>query len=123
MSAIDQETVDTIKSLGKMNDGGDYLTHLLGLFSEQTQIGFGKIESAITSQELDEIRRTAHKVKGAAYTLGATEFAKSCESLETFALNDEESDFNREAVERKFQTMQETFKTACAALKAQTRPH
>ena len=58
------------------------LDELKGVFYETTENSFQAIQAGITHKDRDVVNREAHSIKGAALTLGSTDFAKSAKALE-----------------------------------------
>ena len=67
--------------------GGDpeLTASILDDFDESTRSDLASIEDALTAGDADEVRRHAHRVKGAARTVGAREVAALAERLESDA--------------------------------------
>ncbi len=80
-------------NLERINDatGGDeeFLKELVEIFLDDAELRVQELASAISSGDLDEFGRTAHKLKGASANMGADglfEMAKEMEHMDQSAL-------------------------------------
>jgi CheY-like chemotaxis protein len=59
--------------------------HIAELFLQDTPQKIAAMHSALASHDSDQLRRSAHALKGSGYTVGAQTLANLCERIEHFA--------------------------------------
>ena len=67
-------------------DQRDFMRHLIALYIEDTRRDQSELEGAHARSDLDAMERIAHRMRGAARTIGAQRVAVSCQQLQN-ALN------------------------------------
>ncbi|HTU60561.1 MAG TPA: Hpt domain-containing protein [Polyangiales bacterium] len=70
-------------------DQHDFMRHLIALYIEDTRRDQSELEGAYARGELEAVERIAHRMRGAAKTIGAERVALSCHQLQ-FALKGNE---------------------------------
>jgi signal transduction histidine kinase/CheY-like chemotaxis protein/HPt (histidine-containing phosphotransfer) domain-containing protein len=72
-----------IESLLSLDDGaGEIFSELVSLFMTEAPIYLAEMQLAIAADDLSELGRLAHKMKGCARNMGAINLASICQSLE-----------------------------------------
>jgi len=72
-----------IESLLDLDDGeGEIFQELVELFLTEAPTYLQEMEQAMWSENLDELARLAHKMKGCARNMGVVQLANDCEKLE-----------------------------------------
>jgi two-component system, sensor histidine kinase and response regulator len=77
------ELIDAARLRAFRDDYPDIVDQLVDLFVQSTPPLMGELRSALERGDRDELRRTAHKLKGGCQNIGATLMATLCLSLET----------------------------------------
>jgi len=77
------ELIDAARLRAFRDDYPDIVDQLVDLFVQSTPPLLGELRSALDRDDRDELRRTAHKLKGSCQNIGATLMATLCLSLET----------------------------------------
>jgi HPt (histidine-containing phosphotransfer) domain-containing protein len=65
------------------DDYPDIVDQLLDLFLQSTPPLLDELRAAVAGSDQEELRRTAHKLKGSCQNIGATFMATLCRALET----------------------------------------
>jgi len=81
---LDLGALQAIREMGG-EDGDFVLNNIIQMYLETTLPYLQQIETAITTQDLDSLRRAAHSLGSSSATLGAMNFAKLCKELENLA--------------------------------------
>jgi signal transduction histidine kinase/DNA-binding response OmpR family regulator len=76
-SVFDLEQLQEMRTIA-----GDTFEYLMEQFYASTLTGLAAMNSALANGDAQELRRAAHKLKGAAATLGAKTIAQRCTALE-----------------------------------------
>ena len=84
---IDQETINALKDM--LEDG---IFELFDEFIADGPQALGKLESAVSQMNNQEIGNAAHYLKGSAGNIGAIALSNACKELELQARNDEIND-------------------------------
>ena len=64
-------------------DEPDFVTELIDLFLEDTAVQLESLKVAVSKNDVTEVRRLAHLVKGSSGNIGAVGFAELCQEMET----------------------------------------
>lgn len=94
MSSSETEHDFNPRTLGVLRDAlGDRETvvGLLHAFCSSTEGLVAKAEAAITTSDLDSVRKTAHSIKGSAGNVGVDAVFHAAEQVETFAMSGDRS--------------------------------
>jgi HPt (histidine-containing phosphotransfer) domain-containing protein len=75
-------TVDPARLRDLQADYGDLADQLLGLFEASVAATLTELRAALEAGGHDEVRRLAHRLKGSACNVGATELAELAAALE-----------------------------------------
>jgi HPt (histidine-containing phosphotransfer) domain-containing protein len=81
---------DLDKALAAVEGDRQLLSELLDMFSKQKQVLMGDIDNAISQKKADQLRFSAHSLKGALSNLGGNRAAQVAMELERLG---EEADF------------------------------
>ena len=63
-------------------DEPDFVTELIDLFLEDTAVQLESLKVAVSKNDVTEVRRLAHLVKGSSGNIGAVGFAELCQEME-----------------------------------------
>ena len=99
------DKVINFESLNRRLDNNEILIEILGLFVETMPIHINNLKTAIEEKNLENIRREAHTLKGAAGNISAEKLANTAKLLETTG---KESDIS--SAELLFPVMKEEYK-------------
>jgi CheY-like chemotaxis protein/HPt (histidine-containing phosphotransfer) domain-containing protein len=83
-AGIDPEVADAFREL-EVEGGHEFTRNLVGNFLTRTRERIAAMESALACEDVAEIQRLAHDVKGSTSILGAISLANICRDLETTA--------------------------------------
>jgi two-component system, sensor histidine kinase and response regulator len=77
MSIAESPIIDQamLAELRAMDDDGSFLNDLIELFRTDTAAQFAKLEAELQKEDHEQARRTAHRIKGSAGSLGAKKMA------------------------------------------------
>jgi two-component system sensor histidine kinase/response regulator len=75
--------IDAARMRTFRDDYPDIVDQLVDLFVQSTPPLLGELRTALDGGDHDELRRTAHKLKGSCQNIGATFMATICRTLET----------------------------------------
>jgi HPt (histidine-containing phosphotransfer) domain-containing protein len=82
---IDLDVLAGLRGL-QQPDQPDFVTELIDLFLNDSASQAAILRAAIASNDMPEVRRVAHLMKGSSANLGATHMAELYQELETLAL-------------------------------------
>jgi two-component system, sensor histidine kinase and response regulator len=83
VEAATDALIDAARMRTFRDDYPDIVDQLVDLFVQSTPQLIGELHSALDGGDRDELRRTAHKLKGSCQNIGATFMATLCRTLET----------------------------------------
>lgn len=83
-SVLDETVLEELKALGGDN-GSDLLNDLLSLYLQNAPVSFEKIKVALRDGDSKTLKDETHRLKANSGSLGAMEFYKICNELETNA--------------------------------------
>jgi HPt (histidine-containing phosphotransfer) domain-containing protein len=83
VKAAADDLIDAARMRTFRDDYPDIVDQLVDLFVQSTPPLLGELRTAFEEDDRDELRRTAHKLKGSCQNIGATFMATLCRSLET----------------------------------------
>ncbi|CZF86408.1 ATP-binding protein [Grimontia marina] len=78
----DCSTFDLDQLKDQVGDSEEILLHILTKYLSTQQADMEALQNAVTSSNLSGIRKIAHRMKGAAYMIGAKDLADLCLSIE-----------------------------------------
>ncbi|KAI0181342.1 histidine-phosphotransfer domain, HPT domain-containing protein [Hypoxylon sp. FL1284] len=82
--AIDIVTFSQILEMDDSEDDREFSKSIVFGFFEQAEETFEKMDTALESQNLDELYRLGHFLKGSSATLGLTKVKDSCEEIQRY---------------------------------------
>ncbi|KAI0378304.1 histidine-phosphotransfer domain, HPT domain-containing protein [Hypomontagnella monticulosa] len=82
--AIDIVTFSQILEMDDSEDDREFSKSIVFGFFEQAEETFEKMDTALESQNLDELYRLGHFLKGSSATLGLTKVKDSCEKIQRY---------------------------------------
>jgi HPt (histidine-containing phosphotransfer) domain-containing protein len=108
-------SVEVLEALRKLQQPGepDFVTELIDLFLHDTGSHLGALRAALSDNNVREVRRLAHLMKGSSANIGATRLAELYDDLEmkelglSTRMNDAQSLMLR--IEDEFQLVSEAF--------------
>lgn len=105
----------TLEQLLALDDGAlGLLGEMAQIFQDDTPPRLAALERGLARQRRDEVGDTAHAIKGAASTMGASRLRVTAQALESLARLGEGPLEGQELLER----LKAEFQEACAALQA-----
>ncbi|MBB3101835.1 Hpt domain-containing protein [Azomonas macrocytogenes] len=104
---LDDSTLNNLKLIM-----GDRLAALVDTYVADSENRLKLLEEAYTDQQLGELRRLAHSLKGSSSNMGASSLANLCHTLEQLARDAEVSDIAQivERIQREFMVVRELLK-------------
>ena len=97
-------------------DEPDFVTELIDLFLEDTAVQLESLKVAVSKNDVTEVRRLAHLVKGSSGNIGAVGLAELCQEMETTDLGTFAHDSFGQTLLLK---LEEEFRQVSEAFKAQ----
>lgn len=88
---IDQEVIDTLTDLGDQ----EFLIELVDIFLSQSEGLVQEMKQAAKEENVSELLRASHKLKGSCLNLGAKGLGDICQTLESMCHKGDISDANR----------------------------
>ncbi|AEP13725.1 MULTISPECIES: Hpt domain-containing protein [Chloracidobacterium] len=82
MSSLNPETIAALKAL---DDGDGFFAEMVNTFLDNAKVTFEQLYAAQAANDIRALERAAHKLRGAASTIGAQNLMAMCEALETSA--------------------------------------
>lgn len=82
--AIDIVTFSQILEMDDSEDDREFSKSIVFGFFEQAEETFEKMDTALEGQNLDELYRLGHFLKGSSATLGLTKVKDSCEKIQRY---------------------------------------
>ncbi len=82
MSSLDPETIAALKDL---DDGDGFFADMVNTFLNNAKVTFEQLHAAQAADDIRTLERAAHKLRGAASTIGAQNLVAMCEALEKSA--------------------------------------
>lgn len=83
-SVLDKCVLEELKLLGGEN-GSSLLNDLLSLYLQHAPVSYEKIKTALREGDSKTLKDETHRLKANSGSLGAMDFYKICNELETFA--------------------------------------
>ncbi len=78
---MQQDPID-LSQLGALLEGAIDVDELLRELRSQSRMDFAALDSALAKQDIPEVTRVAHRIKGASRMVGANNLASVCEVME-----------------------------------------
>ena len=85
---LDLEIIESIRDVGDVRDSDGFARELFDLFSEQSDLAVRELTSAVSRDDLAQVRYFAHRLKGSAANIGARALSRQAEELENVARGD-----------------------------------
>ncbi|MGI9165722.1 MAG: Hpt domain-containing protein [Pyrinomonadaceae bacterium] len=124
LDAINLTVLNDLKEL-QQSDQPDFVTELIELFLHDTTSQLEIMRAAVLSNDVPEVRRVAHLMKGSSANIGATRMSAIYQELETVNLDIGTAGRNRQTLisrlEDEFQQVSEALKTYRLELGCVTR--
>jgi len=80
-SVINLSVLEGLKKF-QQADEPDFVTELIDLFLDDTAVQLESLKGAVSTNDLTEVRRLAHLVKGSSGNIGAVGLAELCQEME-----------------------------------------
>jgi HPt (histidine-containing phosphotransfer) domain-containing protein len=112
-SVISLNVLEALKKF-QQPDEPDFVTELIDLFLDDTAVQLQSLKGAVSKNDVAEVRRLAHLVKGSSGNIGAVGLAELCQEMEktdlgTFAI-DSDGQTLLLRLEEEFRQVSEAFK-------------
>jgi signal transduction histidine kinase/HPt (histidine-containing phosphotransfer) domain-containing protein len=101
---IDQEQIASLRKIRKPN----FVAELIDLYLNEATFDLNALLKAVMSNDVMEIKRLAHHLRGSSANIGATQMAALCELLES--KESSENERNLMALENEFELVREALK-------------
>ena len=76
---VDKNRLEELRS---MDDDGSFIKEIVDLFVTDSQASIEELSSLIASDDLEQTKKTAHRLKGSALSIGANRFAALASDIE-----------------------------------------
>ena len=80
-SVINLSVLEGLKKF-QQADEPDFVTELIDLFLDDTAVQLKSLKGAVSTNDVTEVRRLAHLVKGSSGNIGAVGLAELCQEME-----------------------------------------
>ena len=80
-SVINLSVLEGLKKF-QQADEPDFVTELIDLFLDDTAVQLESLKGAVSTNDVTEVRRLAHLVKGSSGNIGAVGLAELCQEME-----------------------------------------
>lgn len=87
-------TVNTAEALARLDDDREIYEELIEAFLQDSPADMNNLRTAVSALDMVKIAYHAHKIKGAALTLGAERLSNCAEILEKAARKEEAADYH-----------------------------
>lgn len=88
--AIDAVTFGQILEMDEDDPTREFSTSIVEGFFEQAQETFEKMDTALEEENLEELSKLGHFLKGSSATLGLTKIKDSCEKIQRYGKKEKE---------------------------------
>lgn len=106
-------TINTDEALDRLDGDREIYVELIGAFLQDSQNDMDHLNNAVSTHDCDKTAYHAHKIKGAALTLGAELLSNRAEILEQASRKGEEQD-----LDALFRNMEQEYRIAVEELTA-----
>lgn len=106
-------TINTEEALDRLDGDREIYGELISAFLQDSQHDMDHLNTAVSNSDCEKTAYHAHKIKGAALTLGAELLSNRAEFLEQASRKGEEQD-----LEALFRNMEQEYRTAVEELTA-----
>lgn len=89
--AIDSATFGQILEMDEDDPEREFSQSIVDGFFEQAQETFEKMDTALEEENLDELSKLGHFLKGSSATLGLTKIKDSCEKIQRYGKMEKEN--------------------------------
>jgi HPt (histidine-containing phosphotransfer) domain-containing protein len=79
IALVDQTRLQELRS---MDDDGTFLNEIITLFASDSESSITEIKSTLAANDLAQMKKVAHRLKGSALSLGANRFAALASDIE-----------------------------------------
>ena len=109
---IDMTVLQSLKAYAR---SPAFMPQLVGIFEEHGRSSLIELKSALSDQDVEAVRRVAHRFKGSCLNMGAQALAQELKRLELFS---PDSKWPDERVAEAFDELQLLFDKTCNYIKA-----
>ncbi|KAJ9649232.1 Phosphorelay intermediate protein [Coniosporium apollinis] len=89
--AIDTATFEQILEMDEDEDEREFSKSIVFDFFQQAEATFDKMDAALETRDLEQLSQLGHFLKGSSATLGLTKVKDSCEKIQHFGANKDET--------------------------------
>lgn len=82
---LDEKTLQQLRNLTEPDDDVDFLDDLINVFLDFSPKTMKLLEESIRAKDFASAKKAAHRLKGSAAELGATDFSDYCKKVEDLA--------------------------------------
>ncbi len=109
---IDMSVLQSLKAYAR---SPAFMPQLVGIFEEHGRSSLIELRMALSDQDVESVRRVAHRFKGSCLNMGAQALAGELKLLESFS---PESKWPIEKVEATYSELTQLFDVTCSYLKS-----
>jgi HPt (histidine-containing phosphotransfer) domain-containing protein len=114
-SVINLTVLEALKKFQQTGEP-DFVTELIDLFLDDTAVQLESLRVAVSKNDVPEVHRLAHLVKGSSGNIGATGLAELCHEIEKL---DRETGLDESYAQNLLLKLQDEFRQVSEAFKAQ----
>jgi HPt (histidine-containing phosphotransfer) domain-containing protein len=81
-SLVDMDMVTSLREVSNYPESDEFLRELLAIFAEHASKAIAGVAASLAADDLDELRRGAHQLKGSAANVGARRLSRRAAALD-----------------------------------------
>jgi len=112
LNLVDMSVLQSLKAYAR---SPAFMPQLVGIFEEHGRSSLIELKLALSDQDVESVRRVAHRFKGSCLNMGAQALASELKRLESFT---PDSNWAVDKVENTYGELSQLFETTCNYLKS-----
>ncbi len=112
LNLVDMSVLQSLKAYAR---SPAFMPQLVGIFEEHGRSSLIELRMALSDQDVESVRRVAHRFKGSCLNMGAQALAKELKQLEAFSTD---TKWSPEKIENTYLDLSQLFDVTCNYLKS-----
>ncbi|RYZ60143.1 MAG: Hpt domain-containing protein [Proteobacteria bacterium] len=112
LNLVDMSVLQSLKAYAR---SPAFMPQLVGIFEEHGRSSLIELRMALSDQDVESVRRVAHRFKGSCLNMGAQALASELKLLESFS---PDTKWPADRVETTYHDLTQLFDTTCNYLKS-----
>lgn len=112
LNLVDMSVLQSLKAYAR---SPAFMPQLVGIFEEHGRSSLIELRMALSDQDVESVRRVAHRFKGSCLNMGAQALASELKLLESFS---PDTKWPADKVETTYHDLSQLFDTTCSYLKS-----